>query len=88
MADVVAAVAKVAGERASAIRAAHGGALRRLAAWIGWNEGLLTLRSIAASLRLRSEGYISSLIARCERELSADRTLLKRLDASLALLRA
>lgn len=29
--------------------------LRALAAWIGWHEGLVTLRSIAASLQLRSE---------------------------------
>jgi len=38
--------------------------LRRLVAWIGWHEGLITLRSIAASLRLRSEGHISNLIKR------------------------
>src|SRR5438874_4440578 len=59
MHEVVSAVAKTAGETAAAIRAARGGPLRRLAAWIGWNEGLLTLRSIAASLRLRSEGHVS-----------------------------
>ena len=33
-----------------------------LAAWIGWNEGLLRLREIAASLRLRSAGYVSTLV--------------------------
>jgi hypothetical protein len=52
------------------------------------NEGLLTLRSIAASLRLRSEGHVSSLIAWCERELSVDRSLLTQLDGALAILRA
>jgi putative transposase len=85
---VVSAVAKTAGETAATIRAARGGTLRRLAAWIGWNEGLLTLRNIAASLRLRSEGNVSYLIARCERELSVDRSLLNRLDGALAILRA
>ena len=80
--------AKTAGETAATIRAARGGALRRLAAWIGWNEGLLTLRSIAASLRLRSEGHVSHLIAGCERELSMDRSVLSRLDGALAILRA
>lgn len=88
MAKVISAVADAAGETASAIRAMRGGALRRLAAWIGWHEGLLTLRSIAAALRLRSEGHISSLIARCEREFSSERILLGQLDAAIAALRA
>ena len=85
---VVSAVAKTAGETAATIRATRGGPLRRLAAWIGWNEGLLTLRSIAASLRLRSEGHVSHLIARCEQELSIDRSVLNPLDGALAILRA
>jgi len=85
---VISAVAKVAGQTGTAIRQMRGGALRRLAAWIGWHEGLLTLRSIAASLRLRSDGHISGLIARCERQFQFDRILLDRLDAAIALLRA
>ena len=88
MADVISAVAKVAGQTGTAIREMRGGALRRLAAWIGWHEGLLTLRSIAASLRLRSEGHVSGLIACCERQFSFDRMLLTQLDAAIALLRA
>ena len=84
---VIAAVARVAGETATAIRAMRGGKLRRLAAWIGWNEGLVTLRTIAAALRLRSEGHISDLIRRCEREFSWDPILLGQLDAALATLR-
>jgi hypothetical protein len=62
--------------------------LRRLAAWIGWNEGLITLRSIAASLRLRSEGHVSGMIGRCEREFANDRALLGYMDAALLALRA
>ncbi|HEY2094452.1 MAG TPA: transposase [Thermoanaerobaculia bacterium] len=84
---VVSAVARVAGETAAAIRAARGGALRRLVAWIGWHEGLVTLATIAASLRLRSEGHVSNLIARCEREFSTDRRMLGHLDGALAALR-
>lgn len=64
-----------------------GGVLRGLVAWLGWHEGLVTLRSIAACLRLRSEGYVSTLIRRCERQFSSDAVLLGRLDAALAQLR-
>jgi putative transposase len=85
---VIAAVAESAGETTGLIRTMRGRALRRLAAWIGWNEGLLTLRSIAASLRLRSEGHISGMIRRCEREFEIDRTLLGYMDSALATLRA
>lgn len=60
----------------------------RLIAWIGWHEGLLTLRSIAAGLRLRSEGYVSSLIRRCLLDFETDRLLLANLDQAIALLRA
>jgi putative transposase len=88
MAAIVAAVAKVSGQKASAIRAAGGGRLGRLVSWIGWYEGLATLRSIAASLRLRSEGYISALIQRCQRELPHDPALESWLDAALAALNA
>ena len=88
MADVISAVAKVAGQTGAAIREMRGGALRRLAAWIGWHEGLLTLRSIAASLRLRSEGHVSDMISRCERQFRFDRMLLDQFDAAIALLRA
>jgi REP element-mobilizing transposase RayT len=85
---VIAAVAKAAGETPVAIRSRRGGALRRLAAWIGWNEGLLTLRSIAASLRLRSEGHLSGMIRRCEREFAFNRTLLAQMDVAVVRLRA
>jgi len=84
---VVSAVAEAAGVAAWAIRAARGGPLRRLVAWIGWHEGLVTLRAIAASLRLRSEGHISGLIRRCERELATNSELLGQLDRALVAVR-
>ena len=88
MHQIVDAVAKAANVTTDAMREKRGGPLKRLVAWIGWNEGLITLRSIAASLRLRSEGYISNLIKRCEREFAKERTLLTWLDAALMTLRA
>ena len=88
MYEVLDAVAKAASVTASAIRETRGSVLRGLAAWIGWHEGLVTLRSIAASLRLRSEGHISNLIKRCEHAFGDDATLLTSLDAALATLRA
>lgn len=87
MHEVVSAVAQAAGVTASTIREGRGGPLRRLVAWIGWHEGLVTLRSIAASLRMRSEGHISGLIRRCEHEFSTDATLLGYLDRALAVVR-
>jgi REP element-mobilizing transposase RayT len=84
---VIEAVSVAAGESAASIRAMRGGSLRRLAAWIGWHEGWITLRSIAAALRLRSEGHVSNLIRRCELEFAANRQLLVLLDRALATLR-
>src|SRR5213078_2185309 len=49
MHEVVAAVAKAGSTSVATIRKSRGGMLRALAAWLGWNEGWLTLRSIAAS---------------------------------------
>jgi putative transposase len=83
---VITAVAKATCQTGAAIRAMRGGSLRRLAAWIGWYEGWQTLRSIAAALRLRSEGHISGLIKRADGEFGSDPRLLMVLDGALALL--
>ena len=88
MHEVVAAVARAANVAASAIRETRGGCLRRLVAWIGRYEGLVTLRTIAASLRLRSEGHVSGLIRRCDGEFATDQSLLGYLDQALAIVRA
>jgi REP element-mobilizing transposase RayT len=85
---IMSAVAKAAGESADAIRTTKGHILRSLVAWLGWHEGLVTLRSIAASLRLRSEGHISNLIKRCEDAFADDGPLLDHHDRALTLLRA
>jgi hypothetical protein len=88
MAAIVTTVARLTGRPRESVRSAEGGALRRLIAWLGWQEGLLTLRTIAAGLRLRSEGYVSTLIRRCEAEFSTSAALLAQLDAALCALRA
>jgi len=87
MHSIIGAVAKIAGETPETLRANRSGHLRELVAWIGWHEGLVTLRSIAASLRLRSEGHISNFIKRCERLFSDDPLLLARHDLAIAALR-
>jgi REP element-mobilizing transposase RayT len=84
---IIDAIGQVADTVADDIRHKRGGPLRMLAAWVGWHEGLITLRSIAAALRLRSEGHISNLIRLCEQAFSVDLTLLGHLDAALRMLR-
>ena len=88
MHEIIATVARRAGVSPSSLQHRGGGYLRALAAWLGWHEGLATLRSIAASLRLRSEGHISNLIRRCEQAFGSDPSLLAHLDGALTTLRA
>jgi REP element-mobilizing transposase RayT len=72
---IVRVVAVLAGTKANAIRTTRGGPIRRLIAWIGWNEGLSRLRDIATALGLRSLGHVSNEIRRCQLELANDTTL-------------
>jgi REP element-mobilizing transposase RayT len=88
MQAIVDVVARVARTTIETIRTERGHPLKALVAWIGWHEGLITLRSIAASLRLRSEGHISKLVRCCEQRFSTDTGLLDCLDGALAMLRA
>lgn len=88
MQSIVDAVARVANVPREVVRSASGGAMRRLIAWIGWHEGLITLRTMAAALRLRSEGYVSTLIRRCTLEFAGNKELLANLDLAVAALRA
>ena len=87
MATIVTAVSNAGGIAVDSLRRRGPNRYRAMAAWIGWHEGLVTLRTIAASLRLRSEGYVSRLIRRCERMLVSDPVLLRHLDAALIALR-
>lgn len=85
---VIDAVAKVTSVASDVVCSYEGGVLRRMVAWIAWHEGLVTLATIGAALRLRSEGYVSNLIKRCEAELNGNKPLLKQFDEAIALLRA
>jgi putative transposase len=87
MHKVMAAVAKAAGETVETIRHTQGHILRSLVAWLGWHEGWVTLRTVAASLRLRSEGHISYLIRRCETAFADNSILLDQHDRAMAALR-
>ncbi len=72
MQRVVEAVAKTFESTADAVCSRAQPSARMLAAWLGWNEGLLRLREIRAAFRLRSCGTISDLIRRCAREVERD----------------
>ncbi|MEO8380886.1 MAG: transposase [Acidobacteriota bacterium] len=87
MQEIVKTVARVANVSRDEIRTRRGSPIRRLIAWLGWHEGLVTLRSIAASILIRSEGHVSGMIRRCEREFSSDPVLLEQLDLVTAALR-
>ncbi len=86
MAKIVEAVAAAFRIPARDIRESHGGAARMLAAWLGWYEGLHRLRSIAASLRLRSSGRVSDLVAEAEEALRGDHELRRLVDVACATL--
>jgi len=85
---IIQTVARIANVPHEVIRSLEGGSFRLLAAWLGWNEGLVRLSTIAAALRLRSSGYVSDLIARCEEVFGRDASLLAYHDAAIAALRA
>jgi REP element-mobilizing transposase RayT len=72
---VLATIAVVLGTTAEAIRCGRGGTARMLAAWLGYYEGALNLRTIAAALQLKSSSAASKLISLCEKALDSDRAL-------------
>lgn len=51
------------------IATTHGTLERRIVAYPAFEEGLIPLRRIAAELRLKSTGHVSSLVRRCRDEL-------------------
>lgn len=86
MSEVIAVVASKLTVAESAIRFGRGGQARMLAAWIGCHRAGLDLRSIAAGLRVRSSGHISTLIQSCDEQLHVDddlRSIVDRCAASL-----
>ncbi|HSP17301.1 MAG TPA: transposase [Thermoanaerobaculia bacterium] len=87
MTDIVAAVAEALRVAEDSIRRARGGAPRKIAAWLGCHEGLLTNSEIAAGLRMRSSGHVTGLIQRCDQELEQSERLRLSIDRCLATLR-
>lgn len=81
------AVSEVCGQSAETIRSTRGCEARALVAWVARNEGLITLRSIAAALLLRSEGHVSTLIHRCENEFDRSPSRVAELDRTMEILR-
>ena len=88
MCEIVTTVSRLTKLPLETVRSRQSGSIRLLVAWLGWNEGLLTLGAIAAALRLRSEGYVSRLIRRCEENFAKNRDLLRTLDEAVAVLRS
>ncbi|MEO8217843.1 MAG: transposase [Acidobacteriota bacterium] len=86
MAAIIKAVAGAFGVTEQQVRRGHGGPARRMAAWIGWYEGLARLRSIAAALRIASSGRASDLVAECERMLYRNGPMQQKADLALAAL--
>lgn len=57
------------------IAASHGTLERSLVAYLAFEEGLIHLRTIASTLRLRSAGHVSNLVRRCRDDLAQDDSL-------------
>ena len=70
--DVAEAVAKTFDVTPEAIAEGRGTLERRLVAYIAFEDGLIPLRRIAKQLGVTSAGGISTLVARCRRELVLD----------------
>jgi REP-associated tyrosine transposase len=87
MARVVTAVASTFAIDEDRIRYGRGGIPRMVAAWIAWNEGMLTQRDIAAGLRLRSAGHVWKLIRGCDKELNANPLLQEGVDRCISTMR-
>lgn len=75
MANVIEVVARCLSIQENDVRFGRGGAARMLAAWVAWNGPRLPLRSIAASLRVRSMSGISRMVRTCEAKFREDRAL-------------
>ena len=84
MTDVIVAVAQTCGVEPVRVRCGLEKVPRMIAAWIAWNECLLTGGEIAAGLRLRSSGYVSRLIRRCDAALNRDARLRHEVDRCLS----
>jgi hypothetical protein len=86
MSAIVIAVANVLGVPENDVRCGRGGTPRSVAAWIGCYEGMLTNREIAAALRLRSDAWVTKIVASFDRELRTNARLRDCIDRCMATL--
>ena len=80
MDDVVESVAKTFDTTAEGIAQGRGTLERKLVAYIAFEDGLVPLRTLAKRLGVTSAGGISSLVARCRRDLPKDAELRELLE--------
>ena len=72
MMDAFGAVASVLSVSPETIQNGRGGRARAIAAWLGFNEGLLRLREIAPALGFRNVSSVTKLVRRCDEEMRAN----------------
>lgn len=70
--DVLEVVAATFDTTIESIQTTRGTLERKVVAYLAFEEGLVTLRSIAEQLRLRSRSAVSNLVSRCRREIVTD----------------
>jgi putative transposase len=86
VADVIRIVASAMSVSENSIRVGHGGLARTLVAWVACYGANMSLRSIAAALRVRSTGGVSNMVTNCQRLLREDLELRSKADRCLAAL--
>ncbi len=80
MPTIVKVVAETFGTTVAQVQTRGAHPARRVAAWLGCYEGILSRRAIAAGLRLDSSGRASDLISICERQRHHDEWLQTKID--------
>ena len=66
---------------ADAILTGRGGSARMAVAHLGWHKGRLRLGPMAKGLGIKSRGHISTLVRRCESQITDDPAFRERFDA-------
>ena len=86
MHEVISAVSEVMGQSEDRIRNGSGGMARSLVAWLARYEANVPNRQIAAALRLRSDGHVSNVVAKFDRDLYENAMLREAVDRCMSTL--
>jgi putative transposase len=86
--DVIRIVASALSVSEDSVRVGRGGLARTLVAWVACYGANISLRSIAAALRVRSSGGVSRMVTNCQKLLREDLELRSKADQCLAALQA